>query len=151
MKLINYLFTLSLVGFILLPFHPMMAQGNANIEAVKSVLNRQAEDWNRGDIPAFMEGYWKSKKLQFIGANGVTYGWQQTKDNYLKGYPDKATMGKLEFGIIQVEQLSKKVIMLTGTWDLTRANDKPGGHFLLIWKKVKKKWVIIADHTSVRS
>ena len=25
-------------------------------------------------------------------------------------------------------------------------NDQPGGHFLLIWRKIKGEWLIVADH-----
>lgn len=126
----------------------LFAQADKDVEAVKSILMRQADDWNNGKIDDFMNGYWNSEKLQFIGATGVTYGWQKTMDNYKKNYPDKATMGKLTFGIVSTEKISKKVIMLVGTWELERAKDNPGGHFLLIWKKIKGNWVIIADHTS---
>ena len=61
--------------------------------AILNVLSTQQSAWNEGDIPKFMEGYWKDEDLTFIGVNGVTYGWQNTLDNYIKGYPDAATMG----------------------------------------------------------
>lgn len=127
------------------------AQENKAIETVKSILLRQADDWNRGDVDAFMVGYWPSDKLQFIGGNGVTYGWQNTLDRYKRVYPDVATMGQLKFDILEVQQLSKKVIMLTGKYTLTRENDTPTGHFLLIWKKIKGEWLIVADHSSSAS
>ncbi len=119
-------------------------------EAIKAVLNKQESDWNRGDINAFMEGYWKSKKLQFIGAEGVTYGWEQTKSNYLKGYPNKEMLGELTFDIISIEKIGPHSAMLVGQWKLLRKKDKPSGHFLLIWKKIEGQWRIVADHTSVR-
>ena len=31
-----------------------------------------------------MEGYWKSESLKFYGANGVTYGWDNTLERYQK-------------------------------------------------------------------
>lgn len=129
------------------PLKPHVSE-DEDLMTVQYILLRQQEDWNRGDIDAFMEGYWNSEELQFIGGSGVTYGWQQTLDNYKKRYPDKAAMGKLKFDIVNVEKLSKKVIMLVGKWHLTREKDTPNGHFMLIWKKIGKSWVIIADHTS---
>jgi hypothetical protein len=127
------------------------AQENKAIETVKSILLRQADDWNRGDLDAFMVGYWPSDELQFIGGNGVTYGWQNTLDRYKRVYPDRATMGQLKFDILEVKQLSKKVIMLTGKFTLSRENDQPTGHFLLVWQKIKGEWMIIADHSSSAS
>ncbi len=119
-----------------------------DFEQIKKILFQQEEDWNKGDIDAFMKAYWNSEELQFGGANGITKGWQQTLDNYKKGYPDRATMGKLTFVIKDMTQHSKTVISLTGSWELERENDRPGGHFLLIWRKIKGEWKIVVDHTS---
>lgn len=127
------------------------AQRSSDVEEVKSILLRQVDDWNRGDLDAFMVGYWPSEQLQFIGGNGVTYGYQNTLERYKRVYPDRSTMGQLKFDILEVNQLSKKVIMLTGKYTLTREKDMPTGHFLLIWKKIKGEWVIVADHSSSAS
>jgi len=127
----------------------VQAQSDKAVKEVKTLLQSQAEDWNTGDIEAFMEGYWKSDKLQFIGSRGVTYGWQQTLENYKKGYPDKATMGQLSFDLIDVTRQSRNVVSVTGKFMLKREEmDDASGHFLLIVKKIKGKWLIIADHTS---
>ncbi|MEZ4991075.1 MAG: nuclear transport factor 2 family protein [Saprospiraceae bacterium] len=127
------------------------AQKMSDMEQVKTILLRQASDWNRGDLDAFMIGYWPSEQLQFIGGNGVTYGYQNTLERYKRVYPNRSAMGQLHFDILEVHQLSKKVIMLTGKYTLTRENDMPTGHFLLVWKKIKGEWVIVADHSSSAS
>ena len=44
-----------------------------DVEEIKAVLHKSAEDWSNGDIKAFMDAYWKSEELQFIGKNGITY------------------------------------------------------------------------------
>ena len=117
---------------------------------IKALLYQQQEDWNNGDIDAFMESYWKSEQLQFGGANGITRGWQQTLENYKKRYPDKAAMGQLTFNIKDISRHSKKVVSLTGSWELERDNDNPRGHYLLIWRKIKGNWKIVVDHTSAK-
>ena len=126
----------------------LLGQSEKAIEAVKSALFIQQEAWNNGDIDAFMEGYWKSDNLQFIGSSGPTYGWKNTLEGYKKRYPDRAAMGQLTFDILNIDVRSKKVISLVGKFTLKRENDSPSGHFLLIWKKIKGKWLIVADHTS---
>ena len=137
--------------FFLIFGYSLTAQEDADFAQIRSALMQQEADWNKGDIPAFMEVYWKSDQLQFIGATGVTKGWQQTLDGYKRRYPDRDAMGQLTFGIVSMEKLSKKSVFLVGTWDLKRKNDAPGGYFILIWKKINGKWVITADHTSARS
>jgi len=121
---------------------------NTDFEQIKKILFQQEDDWNRGDIDAFMRAYWNSEELQFGGANGITLGWQQTLNGYKRGYPDRESMGKLSFQIKDMTQHSEEVVSLTGSWVLERANDRPGGHFLLIWRKIKGEWKIVLDHTS---
>lgn len=120
-------------------------------EQIKMILFQQEEAWNKGDIDAFMTAYWNSEELQFGGANGITKGWQKTLDNYKRGYPDQASMGKLSFVIKDTTRHSKSVVSLTGSWELERENDRPGGHFLLIWRKIEGEWKIVVDHTSAKA
>jgi len=64
---------------------------------IGNALQKQEDAWNEGDLENYMQGYWKNDSVMFIGKSGITYGWQQTLDNYKKGYPDKEAMGKLNF------------------------------------------------------
>jgi ketosteroid isomerase-like protein len=125
------------------------AQNAATEEAaIRQVIATQEIDWNRADIEAFMEGYWKSDSLMFIGSRSVTYGWQPTLESYKKGYPDADAMGKLTFTILSLQILSPENAYVIGKWHLARTKDEVGGHFTLLWKKIAGKWVIVADHTS---
>lgn len=121
-------------------------QGN-DVKQVMNSMRVQEESWNKGDVKGFMEYYWKSDSLKFIGSKGITYGWQKTLDNYIKGYPNKEAMGILTFTILEATQLSETSIYVIGKWELKK--EKPaGGHFTLLWKKINNQWVIVADHTS---
>ena len=116
--------------------------------AIANVLATQQTAWNNGNIDAFMQGYWHSDSLMFIGKSGVTYGWLNTLNNYKKGYPDTAAMGKLSFEIIQMKRLSVMYYSVVGKWFLKRSIGDIGGAFTLILRKIKGKWVIIQDHSS---
>jgi len=115
---------------------------------IREIMAAQETAWNRGDLEAFMEGYWKSDSLRFIGSKGLTYGWKQTLDNYQKGYPDRDAMGKLTFTILSVEQLSRRSAFVVGKWHLARKAGDLSGHYTLLWRKIKGRWVIVADHSS---
>lgn len=115
---------------------------------ILKTLDTQLAAWNKGDINGFMEGYWQSDSLMFIGKSGVTYGWNHTLENYLTSYPDTTAMGKLAFKIIQVKRLSVIYFSVVGKWQLTRTIGDLSGHFTLLFKKVKNKWVIVSDHSS---
>ena len=118
-------------------------------EAIHQVMAKQEQCWNEGDVDCFMQGYWKSDSLKFIGRKGLTYGWQQTLDNYKETYPDKSAMGQLTFEILSTELLAENVVLLIGKWYLNREEKEDlGGHFSLNWKKIDGEWVIVADHSS---
>ena len=115
---------------------------------IRSEIEKQRLAWNKGDIESFMGTYWQNDSLMFIGKSGVTYGWQNTLKNYKRGYPDTAAMGKLDFDILQVKPLSDTYFFVVGKWHLTRSIGNAGGHFTLLFRKIKNKWVIVADHSS---
>jgi ketosteroid isomerase-like protein len=134
---------------------------------IRTVLNAQVAAWNRGDIPEYMNGYWKSDKLVFVGSSGVTRGWQATLDRYIKHYPDRKTMGRLTFSDLEIIVLNPDAAFVLGKWHLQRggrsgglqagalssnsAGEPPdiGGVFSLVLRKFPEGWRIIADHTSV--
>jgi hypothetical protein len=120
------------------------------IGLIKIQMQEQEDCWNKGDLDCFMQHYWKSDSLKFIGKSGVNYGWQTTLDNYKKGYPSKEKMGKLEFTNKSIEFIGKETIFVVGEWKLARADSLGdlGGYYSLIWKKKNEEWVIVADHSS---
>ena len=117
-------------------------------KAIRQVMQLQENAWNKGDLKGFMAGYWNSPDLLFIGSKGITSGWEPTLQNYEKSYPNLAAMGTLTFQIIKVDILSKDSAWVVGKWSLAREKDNPNGHFMLVWRKIKGKWYIIADHSS---
>jgi ketosteroid isomerase-like protein len=128
----------------------LTAQSQATAAAaIRQVLTTQTAAWNRGDIPGFMEGYWKSDSLVFIGRKGPTYGWQQTLDNYKKNYPDAAAMGQLDFSGLRVTLVAPSAAQVIGRWHLARpAAGDLQGYFLLVLRQIDGKWVVVADHTN---
>ena len=124
-----------------------IAQSRDEVE-VRGLLASQTKEWNAGNIPAFMNTYWKSDSLMFIGKTGITYGWQKTLDNYKKNYPDTAAMGKLKFDLLEVKRLSSGYFFVVGKWHLTRSIGDIAGIFTLLLRKVANQWLIIADHSS---
>ena len=81
---------------------------------IRDALEKQRQAWNSGDKEKFMETYWQNDSLMFIGKSGVTYGWQNTLNNYKKGYPDTTAMGKLQFDILEVKRLSVMYFFVVG-------------------------------------
>jgi hypothetical protein len=119
---------------------------NSDLNLVLNNMKAQETAWNSGNIDGFMDYYWKSDSLLFIGSKGITLGWQKTLTNYKRNYPNKNVMGVLTFTIKENTQLSPTSIYTIGQWSLEK--EKPsGGYFTLLWKKINGLWVIVADHT----
>lgn len=126
---------------------PLPIAGENAESGIREVLSKQQDAWNEGNLELFMEGYWKSDSLQFIGSS-IRYGWQPTLDNYRKNYSTRALMGRLEFDIWQVVSLAPETYLVTGQYTLFRESDQPNGPFTLIFKKIQGQWMIVYDHTS---
>lgn len=117
-------------------------------QEIRRILAAQTEQWNKGDLAGFMEGYWKSDSLLFVGKSGPRYGYASALANYRRGYPDTAAMGKLRFTILRIQPLAADCYFVLGKWELTRSIEDVAGHYTLIFRKIGGQWVIVADHSS---
>ena len=121
---------------------------NKDIQAIRKILANQTIQWNKGNIEAFMNGYWKSDSLLFVGKSGPKYGYREALANYKKGYPDTATMGKLAFDILKIQSLSPNMYFVLGKWMLKRSIGDVSGYYTLLFRKINNQWVIAVDHSS---
>ena len=142
-----------LVGAALFLFtHPSMgspkASEDASKAAINAVLTDQTAAWNRGDVVAFMKGYWNSPEVSFAGSSGLTRGYQTVLEHYKKSYPDQKAMGHLDFSDLEIRMLGNNAALVIGHWHLKRESDELGGIFSLTFEKFPEGWKIIHDHTS---
>jgi uncharacterized protein (TIGR02246 family) len=149
MKLLSLLFALLLLAA------PAFAQ-SPDEAAIRSALTTQVAAWNRGDIPAFMQGYEDSPQTTFVGLT-VKKGYQALLERYKTSYANKAQMGTLTVRDIDVRLLPDScgktdTALVTGRFHLDRtehgATSKDDGVFSLVWRKGPHGWKIILDHTS---
>ena len=119
-------------------------------KAIEDVLHTQQEAWNRGDLEAFMAGYWNSPELTFFSGAKEHDGWQAALDRYRAAYASPGhEMGKLEFSGLRVEMLAPDAAFVRGAWGLTMPDGKtPHGLFTLVFRKFPGGWKIVHDHTS---
>ena len=114
-------------------------------EAIILVMKTQEKAWSNNDLEGFMKGYWQSDSLKFYGSRGLTKGWQQTLDNYKKGYPTKEHSGSLNFTIDDISKIENGTYSVMGQYHLKRSVGDANGVFLIIFKKINGEWKIIAD------
>lgn len=123
------------------------AQDNDRKE-ILALLNDQTVSWNKGDLDSFMKTYWNNDSLMFVGKESVTYGYLNTLNRYKINYGSPDKMGKLFFEVLTVKKLSSEYFFVLGNWFLKRNAGDVGGHYTLLLRKIKGRWLIISDHSS---
>jgi len=117
--------------------------------AIEALLRTQQEAWNRGDIEAFMEGYWKDEGLIFTSGGEIRRGWQTTLERYQRRYgTDSSTMGTLGFEILDIKFLGNDGAIVLGEWTLDGLSEPAGGVFSVAMERGEHGWKIVHDHTS---
>jgi len=138
-----------LISAGLILFSHLFANAQSKDEsAIRNILAAQTENWNKGNLEKFMEGYWHSDSLMFIGKSGVTYGYQNALKNYQVGYSDTVQMGKLHFELVSLKPVEKDHYFVVGKWFLERTIGNLNGVYTLLFKKINGQWFIIVDHSS---
>lgn len=138
-----------LLGLAASPF--LQGQSATPDLAIRAVLDKQVEDWNRGDMEAFASGYKNSPDILFIGSK-ISRGYAQMIDTYRKNYGTKEKMGTLSFSDLEVQPLDQRFATMTGHFHLERTAAGGGdadGHFLLVFEKTPAGWKIVRDDTTV--
>jgi ketosteroid isomerase-like protein len=123
---------------------PANAQG-----AIRQVLDKQVQAWNRQDLQSFMQGYWHSPELTFFSGATAHRGWDAALERYRRAYQSEGRqMGKLAFSDLQIETLGPAAGFVRGSFHLTMPDGKqPHGVFTLVFRKFPEGWRIIHDHT----
>lgn len=112
---------------------------------IRLVMEAQEIAWNNHDLEGFMAGYWNNDNLKFYGSNGLTKGWDNTLENYKKGYPTKAESGTLRFVINDISKIENENYWVMGEYHLKRPIGDANGVFMIIFKKIDGQWKIVAD------
>lgn len=138
---------------LLIPAAPSAAAQTAKsgeTQAILAVLNKQADDWNRGDLEAFATGYKNSPDILFMGRT-IRRGYDQMLEGYRKSFPTHDAMGTLTFSNLEVQPLDGHFATVTGRFHLERTaagGGNAGGYYLLVMEKTPSGWKIIRDDTT---
>jgi uncharacterized protein (TIGR02246 family) len=117
--------------------------------AVLSVLERQRDAWNRGDLDAYMDGYARSPELVFTSGGSIRRGWDEAFAAYKRRYGGHVEgMGKLTFDVLAVQAVGADGAIVLGRWKLEDTPQAGGGVFSVVLERRDGAWHIVHDHTS---
>lgn len=123
--------------------------GPADADAVRAVLDRQRDAWNRGDLAAFMEGYHQAPEIVFTSSAKIRRGWEEAMAAYQRRYVDgDAKMGTLSFTDVEITGLGPDAALAMGRFELRDTPQAGWGIFSLVLTRRDGRWGIVHDHSS---
>jgi len=143
-------FTSLLVFFFLIAISAQ-AQTTADNEAatreISTAMNNSAEDWNKGNLDAFMSLYDASATMMMtrgpVGLDSIRYLYEK---HYFKGSMPKQN---LRYSDMKVRLLGNDYALLTGAFTLYGNNlPERTGRYSLVLVRTKNGWRILHDHSS---
>ncbi len=117
-------------------------------DVILATLDAQAAAWNEGNLPAFMDIYWKDDSLKFVSGKTITKGWQTTMKRYRDRYADESGLGQLSFERTDVEMVTEDVAVVTGRFNHVKNDEQSSGVFSLVMRQDRGVWRIVHDHTA---
>jgi ketosteroid isomerase-like protein len=142
--------TLLIATALALPSAAHAQATSAAAPAIFAMMNKSADDWNRGDLNSFATCYKNSPDILFIGKK-ISRGYAQMLERYRTTYPTQDAMGKLTFTQLEAQPLDPRFETVTGHFHLERTKAGGGnadGYFLLVVEKTAAGWKIVRDDTS---
>jgi ketosteroid isomerase-like protein len=151
MRLLRTLFCLTTLTLAsITPAPAQTTQPTTEAQAIITVLNKSAGDWNRGNIDAFAASYKNSPDILFMGRT-IQHGYAQMLSHYKSAYATRASMGTLTFTHLAVQPLDEHIATVTGNFHLERTATGGGnadGYFLLVVEHTHSGWKIVRDDST---
>jgi len=113
--------------------------------AAVAALEKQAADWNRGDLEAFCAIY--AEDAIFLSPSGVRRGKAEVLAGYKRKYTSRELMGTLSFELLDARVAEGgKAVTVAARWMLKRPKEGDiSGYTLLALQLRGASWAIVQD------
>lgn len=122
--------------------HPAPAALPGSGSDLNTLLDHQAQDWNRGDLEGFCSVY--AEDATFISPSGVRQGRAQILARYRAKYDTPEKRGVLSFEQIEI-RIEGQVASMALKWRIKKADDEAAGHALIVLHHTEVGWRIVQD------
>ena len=107
--------------------------------------------WNRGDVDAYLAGYWDSEQTRWISGGTVIEGKDAIVAAVKARYPTPERMGTLELTQLEINALTAQDALVFGRLRHTLGDVTRALVFTVHLHKVGAAWLMVTDHTSAVS
>jgi uncharacterized protein (TIGR02246 family) len=111
-------------------------------------LTRMLDAWNRHDIDAYVNCFWRSDDLVVVIEGENFRGWEFLSKAYHLGYPNPDAMGTIIPDRVQVQMLAPDIGLALTWYTAHFSKKKEFETSTLIMKKLPEGWRIAVMHTS---
>jgi uncharacterized protein (TIGR02246 family) len=117
-------------------------------EHIRARFEEGTEAWNRGDLDAYLAGYWDSEETRWISRGTIIRGVDAIRAAYKSLFDSPEKMGKFEVTDWEIEVLTDGDALVVGKWSHSAGPLVRQGVFTVHMKKLQEEWVVVTDHTS---
>lgn len=111
-------------------------------------FQRSANDWNRGDLDAFMSDYARDSLTSFVASGHLRFGYDRIREGYASQFAPGARRDSLRFEEFHVRVLSPTLALVNARYILHRDGaTSSSGPFTLVMERQADGWKILHDHT----
>lgn len=118
--------------------------------AIREVLEKSTEEWNRGNLEGFVLPY--DTVATFVGGRGLLRGRGAIRQRYAESYFRTGTpTGVLAFRDLEVQMLGRDHALVIGRYvvsDRASGQEAATGLFSLTMVRRPEGWRILHDHSS---
>jgi hypothetical protein len=111
-------------------------------------FDEMTEAWNRGDLDAYLAGYWDSGKTKWISGGNIIRGFETIRARYKALYHSPEKLGQLEVQDLEIDMVSDGDALVVGKWSHTAGQLVRVGVFTVHMKKIQGEWFMATDHAS---
>jgi ketosteroid isomerase-like protein len=142
----KYCYLFMVMAFVLVTGTVKAQAGNAETQVIQ-LMNKAAEQWNKGDLDGYMALYDTSATMMLPKGRTKINGMRELYEKYYfdNGMPKQL----LGYDTYEFTPLGKDYALLTGRFIL-KANDKMKertGTFSLVFVHTANGWKILHDHS----
>lgn len=138
--------------FVLVLFAASWTHAQARADAiaeVKAVLDAQVLAWNSGAAEEKNSVYYDSPEMLWVNRTGVRKGIAPVRASYRRPAAESSRRAVYSYEPLHMERLSPNCVYFVIRWKFEQGGrNATTGVTSLVWKKINKRWVIVAEHAS---